>query len=78
MKKKELSALKLKTVSELKKMIVEKQKEASLFFSSLKAGKEKGTSKRRNLRRDIAQILTIIKEKEILEEETVNSEAKKE
>ena len=76
MEKKELSALRLKSVSELKKTIVEKQKEASMFFSSLKAGKEKTTSKRRNLRRDIAQTLTIIKEKEILEKEIAKTESK--
>lgn len=68
MKKKELSSLRSKTSREIEKMIAEKQKEVSLFFSSLKAGKEKSSSKGRNLRRDIAQMSTIIKEKEILNE----------
>jgi ribosomal protein L29 len=75
MKKKELTSLRSKSLEELKKSLAEKMAEVSLFFSSLKAGKEKNSSKGKNLRREIAQILTIIKEKEIIEK--ASSEAKK-
>lgn len=52
MKKKELISLRTKKVEELKKIVFEKKQKPAL---------------NKNSRREIAQILTVIKEKEILE-----------
>lgn len=51
MKKKELSNLREKTIKDLVKIVYEKKTEAS----------------NRNLRREVAQIETLIREKEIIE-----------
>lgn len=69
MKKKDLQALKSKSIKELRKMVLDKKKEANEAFIKTKAGQEKNLKKVKNLRKDIAQILTLIKEKEIIEEE---------
>jgi ribosomal protein L29 len=69
MKKKDLQALKSKSIEELKKMVSDKKKEADEAFIKTKAGQEKNLKKVKNLRKDIAQILTLVKEKEIVEEE---------
>lgn len=67
MKKKELEQIRLKQIKELKKMINEKQKEINLCFAKIKAGQEKNTKKVKNFRKDLSQILTVLKEKEIVE-----------
>ena len=66
MKKKELESLRKKDVKELNKMLEEKKREYLLSYSQVKAGQEKDTSKPTNIRKDVAQILTTIKEKEII------------
>ncbi|OGM10596.1 50S ribosomal protein L29 [Candidatus Woesebacteria bacterium RBG_16_36_11] len=69
MKKKDFESLKEKNISDLKKMVFDKKKETSLLFAKTKAGQEKNTSKMRNIKREIARILTLITEKEIIEKE---------
>jgi ribosomal protein L29 len=69
MKKKDLKSLRTKPVKDLQKMISEKKKEASDTYLKIKSGQEKNLKKVNNLRTDISQILTVIKEKEILEKE---------
>lgn len=66
MKKKELQSLRKKELKELTKMLEDKRKEYLLTYSQVKAGQEKDTSKPTNIRKDVAQILTTIKEKEII------------
>jgi ribosomal protein L29 len=69
MKKKEKEALKSKEASEAKKLLSERKLELEKAVAEMYGGKEKNLKKARNLRREIAQILTIIREKEILERE---------
>jgi len=65
MKKKELKSLREKTLTDLEKFIKDKNKELSDFYSNLKSGKEKNSSRGKALRREIAQGLTFIKEAQI-------------
>jgi ribosomal protein L29 len=69
MKKKDFKGLKTKTISELKALVSEKQKEVGVTYAKVKTGQEKNVSKINNLRKEIARILTLIREKEIAEEE---------
>ncbi len=68
MKKKDLVELKIKEVKEIKELLSKKKSELDALLSKLVAGGEKNLKKGKNLKKDIAQILTIIKEKEIIEE----------
>jgi ribosomal protein L29 len=68
MKKKDLVGLRNKNISELKKMVDNKRGEFYNSYASLKASGEKNVKKSKNLRHEISQILTIIREKEIIEE----------
>ena len=67
MKKKELTDIKNKTVKDLNKLVFTKKLEAKKSKMNTAAGKVKNLREFRNLRRDIAQILTVIKEKQIFE-----------
>ncbi|KKQ51952.1 50S ribosomal protein L29 [Candidatus Woesebacteria bacterium RIFCSPHIGHO2_01_FULL_39_17] len=67
MKKKEIQDLRGKTQAELKKKAEDKRLELSKIVVNLKASKEKNLKKAKNLRRELAQILTVLREKEILE-----------
>lgn len=69
MKKTELTNLRTKTVAELKKMASEKKDEASMDYAKIKAGQEKNVKKSYLARKELAQILTILREKEIIEKE---------
>ena len=69
MKVKELQSLRTKQISELTKIVSEKKNEAGIAYAKIKAGQEKNVSRVKNLRHDIAQILTLIREKQILEKE---------
>lgn len=66
MKKKDLTDLRNKDQKELKEVLSKKRLEITAFMAKSTAG-EKNLKKRKNLRREIAQILTIIKEKELIE-----------
>jgi len=59
MKKKELGALKTKSVSELAKMAADKREEITKTKIDMLSGKETNNRKARTLRHELAQILTI-------------------
>jgi len=69
MKKKETSSYKEKSVLELKKSVAEKKERLIKLYAEIHAGKEKNTSSYRNLRKEVARLLTIIRQKQIIEEE---------
>lgn len=70
MKKKDLTDLRNKKINELEKLLSKKRNELINTYAKIKAGQEKNLKKAKNIRRDIAQILTIIREKELLKKET--------
>lgn len=82
MKRKEFNELKNKKIEDLNKMVVSKKLEAEKAAMKIVGGKEKNIKLERNLRTEIAKILTLVREKEIiesLEEKTVEpKEVKKE
>jgi ribosomal protein L29 len=67
MKKNDLQNLRSKDISKLKGMVKDKKLELIKIKSSVKAGKEKNLKRFKNKRRELAQILTLIREKEIAE-----------
>lgn len=67
MKRKEISELKNKKIEDLNKMVVSKKLEAEKAAMKIMAGKEKNIKLERNLRAEIAKILTLVREKEIIE-----------
>ncbi len=80
MKKKELTNLLTKDVEYLTELIAKKRIEFTKTKAEMKVSKEKNLKKTKNLRRDLAQLLTILKEKEIIQKEkgeNKDSEVKK-
>ena len=71
MKRKDFIDLKSKTAQELRKLASEKKME-------ILGGKEKNLKAYRNYRREIAEILTLVREKEILEKLQPKAEKKEE
>ncbi len=69
MKKKDLKDLRNKEIVDLNKIVVKKRQESIMAHAKMKTGQEKKVKKVKNLKREIAQILTIIREKQILEKE---------
>lgn len=69
MKKKDLQDLRSKKIVELDKIVVKKRQESVIAHAKMNTGQEKKIKKVKNLRHEIAQILTIIREKQILGEE---------
>lgn len=78
MKRKEFLSLREKSISELKKMVLAKKDDAEKAKMKILAGKEKNLKVRKNFAREIAKILTLIREKEIIESLEVKPETKKE
>ncbi|BCX14540.1 MAG: hypothetical protein KatS3mg088_223 [Patescibacteria group bacterium] len=74
MKKKDLQLLRKKQLPEIIALVQKKKEELIFSYAKIKAGKLKNTSVLKNLRRDIAQILTLIKEKEIFEKSSKKKE----
>jgi ribosomal protein L29 len=68
MKRKDYKELKGKTIEELVKLASTKRIEATKKKMQILGGKEKNLKVHRNLRAEIAKILTLVREKEILEE----------
>lgn len=66
MKSKDLRDLKLKEIDVLTKMVDDKKKDLKKAMVEIKVTKEKNLKKAKLVRREIAQILTIIREKEII------------
>lgn len=78
MKIKELRGIRTKETSELMGFVNKKRLEIAKILAEVKAGKERNLKKVKNLRREVAQILTVVKEKEILVKEKIVEESKKE
>lgn len=76
MKKKQLKSIRTKEEKEIKKILDDKRKSASEFYAKMKVGQEKNSRKVKMLKRDISQILTILKEKEIKREEEAAKQVK--
>lgn len=77
MKKKEFKELKNREIKELEKKVDEKRSEFLKIKISIKSSGEKNLKKARILRKEIAQILTLIKEKEIYNRESLKEENNK-
>ena len=75
MKKKDLTELRTKEKKEIESILAKKRLELATLISKSVSGGEKNLKKGKNLRKDIAQILTIIKEKELVE--TIKEEKEK-
>ncbi|MEJ2441583.1 MAG: 50S ribosomal protein L29 [Patescibacteria group bacterium] len=69
MKKKDLQAARNKKMSELKKLVSKKKQEVEVLQAKVKAGQEKNLKKAKNIRIEIAQLLTLVREKEIIKKE---------
>lgn len=69
MKTKELRDLRTKDLKEIEKLVITKKLELIRGKAEGKVGKEKNLKKAKNLRRDISQLLTVIREKEIIEDD---------
>jgi ribosomal protein L29 len=67
MKRKEINELRGKTIQELGKLASAKKIEAEKAKMKILGGKEKNLKVRKNLAHEIAKILTLIREKEIIE-----------
>jgi ribosomal protein L29 len=76
MKTKEFKDLKNKDVKSLIKLLREKKSELAKKQMDIGSGKEKNLKAGMNIRRDIAKILTLVREKEILEKLEVKKEEK--
>lgn len=63
MKKKDLLELRAKEIKELQSLLAKKKQELAKMMLELRAGKIKNVHVGKNLRKDMAQILTIMKEK---------------
>lgn len=71
MKKKELGDLREKGKVDLEKLIMEKKVKLEEFISKEKPGSKKDLKVGKKIRREIAQILTIMKEKELQKKESL-------
>lgn len=67
MKKKDLTDIRKKDIKELGEMAVDKKKELAKATAEMGVSREKNLKKAKSLRHDVAQILTLIREKELLE-----------
>lgn len=65
MKKKDLQTFKDKKIEELTKIVQEKRVEISKAAAEMYAGKEKNLKKAKNAKRELAQMLTILRQKEL-------------
>ena len=76
MKTKEFKELKTKSIDKLIEEADAKRLLVYKFKSELKVSKEKNLKKGKNLRKDLSQILTVIREKEMIEENNTKNEGK--
>jgi ribosomal protein L29 len=76
MKRKEFNDLRTKDIKTLKKLAREKKFEAEKKKMEILGGKEKNLKATNNLRHDLAQILTLVREKEIIEKLQPKEEVK--
>lgn len=66
MKKKDLTSLREKKVEDLKKLVEEKKSELRKTQTELASKKEKNLKKVKNLKIEIAQVLTLIREGQLI------------
>jgi ribosomal protein L29 len=78
MKKKEFNDLRAKDLKTLEKMAREKRFEADKKRMEIVGGKEKNLKATNNLRHDLAQILTLVREKVLIEKLQPKTEETKE
>lgn len=62
MKTRELTSLRKKSLDEIKSLLEQKKFEAVESFAKMKAGQEKNLKRVKNLKREIAQIMTVFQE----------------
>ena len=62
MKTRELTSLRKKSLDEIKSLLEQKKLEAVESFAKMKAGQEKNLKRAKNLKREIAQIMTVFQE----------------
>ena len=74
MKKKQIVDIRTKDTKKLMKMVSDLEIEILNTRARIKVGKEKNLKKTKNLKRELAQIKTIIKQKEIEEKNKMVSE----
>ena len=67
MKKKELNSLRSKTLAELHKMVLERKIQINKAKTDIIASREKNLKKAKNLKHELSQVFTIIRQKEIVE-----------
>ncbi len=72
MKKKEYNELKSKEITDLLKIVKAKKAELAKLGPKAISGEEKNLKKAGNIRKEVAQILTLIREKEIAKAEEKN------
>lgn len=70
MKKKEFKDLRVKEEKELNKMLLEKKTELMKVIPNLAVNQEKNLKKAKTIKKEIAQIKTILRENELIKEET--------
>jgi len=70
-KKKDLSEARAKDTKEIAKLIEDKKLKLDKVRVEISAGEEKNVKAVANLKREIAQLMTVLKEKEIMEKETI-------
>lgn len=70
MKKKDLINIKSRSSKDIIKLVFEKKSELKKKNLEIKSGKEKNLKVSKNLRRDISQLLTLIKQAQIIEQNT--------
>ncbi len=78
MKTKEFKELKSKSIEKLIAEADSKRLAVYKFKSEMKVGKEKNLKKGKNLKKDLSQILTVVREKEIEEKMNKNKKTEKE
>lgn len=78
MKRKELLSLRTKDIEDLSGQVSKKRLELTKIKAEMKVSKEKNLKKVKNIRRDLAQILTVINEKEMIKTEEVKEKEDKE
>ena len=69
MKKNNLVDIRKKTVESLEKLVTKKRLELIKEKTKIDAGKSKNIKKLRNSKKEVAQILTIIREKKLVKKE---------
>jgi len=76
MNKKNLALARKKTIDELKKSVSEKSKKILIGSVRMSVGKEKNLKKVKNLKIEVAQLLTIIREKQLADSKKIETKTK--